>query len=230
VVSDGLDSGRVVSGVGGQYNFVAMAHALPEARSILQVRATRPTRGELQSNVVYEYGHVTIPRHLRDLLVTEYGIADLRGRTDEEVIEETLAVTDAAAQPALIERAQREGKLSQSYALPALHQDNRAQSYERVLSRLRKEGLFPAFPFGTELTEQEVELGRALRALKERMGSVQGEIAAVAAAATHGAAGPDVLPLLERMGLAEPEGATQTLYARLLTAELRRQRELAASA
>ncbi|HKE95422.1 MAG TPA: acetyl-CoA hydrolase/transferase C-terminal domain-containing protein, partial [Povalibacter sp.] len=40
-VSDGLDDGRVVSGVGGQYNFVAMAHALPEARSILCLRATR---------------------------------------------------------------------------------------------------------------------------------------------------------------------------------------------
>ena len=40
-VSDALADGRVVSGVGGQYNFVAMAHALPEARSILCVRATR---------------------------------------------------------------------------------------------------------------------------------------------------------------------------------------------
>src|SRR2546430_13649914 len=40
-VSDALESGRVVSGVGGQYNFVAMAHALPGARSILCVRATR---------------------------------------------------------------------------------------------------------------------------------------------------------------------------------------------
>ena len=28
-VSDALEDGRVVSGVGGQYNFVAMAHALP---------------------------------------------------------------------------------------------------------------------------------------------------------------------------------------------------------
>jgi len=34
-VSDALEDGRVVSGVGGQYNFVAMAHALPGARSAL---------------------------------------------------------------------------------------------------------------------------------------------------------------------------------------------------
>ena len=33
-VSDGLDDGRVVSGVGGQYNFVAMGHALPDARFV----------------------------------------------------------------------------------------------------------------------------------------------------------------------------------------------------
>ncbi|MCS6946999.1 MAG: acetyl-CoA hydrolase, partial [Steroidobacteraceae bacterium] len=49
-VSDGLADGRVVSGVGGQYNFVAMAHALPDARSIICVRATRRKDGQLRSN------------------------------------------------------------------------------------------------------------------------------------------------------------------------------------
>ena len=44
-VSDGLDSGRVVSGVGGQYNFVAMSHALPDAHSILMLRASRESAG-----------------------------------------------------------------------------------------------------------------------------------------------------------------------------------------
>jgi acyl-CoA hydrolase len=74
----------VVSGVGGQYNFVAMAHALPEARSILCVRATRESRGEVTSSIPWSYGSATIPRHLRDIVVSEYGIADLRGRTDRE--------------------------------------------------------------------------------------------------------------------------------------------------
>ena len=81
-VSDGLADGRVVSGVGGQYNFVAMAHALPGARSVLCVRSTRRKDGKLTSNIVTSYGHTTIPRHLRDIAITEYGIADLRGRTD----------------------------------------------------------------------------------------------------------------------------------------------------
>jgi Acetyl-CoA hydrolase/transferase C-terminal domain len=41
VASVGLDDGRVLSGVGGQYNFVAMAHALEDGRSILMIRSTK---------------------------------------------------------------------------------------------------------------------------------------------------------------------------------------------
>ncbi|MBP8054008.1 MAG: acetyl-CoA hydrolase, partial [Burkholderiaceae bacterium] len=84
--SDALESGQVVSGVGGQYNFVAMAHALPDARLIMMLRATHDNKAGLKSSIVWNYGHVTIPRHLRDIIVTEYGVADLRGQPDAEVI------------------------------------------------------------------------------------------------------------------------------------------------
>src|ERR1700750_262866 len=63
-VSDGLEDGQVVSGVGGQYNFVAQAFALQGARSILALESTRPGR-TAQSNIRWVYGHETIPRHLR---------------------------------------------------------------------------------------------------------------------------------------------------------------------
>src|ERR1700747_3303818 len=48
-VSDGLDNGQVVSGVGGQYNFVAQAFALSGARSILALEATRRAGAKVQS-------------------------------------------------------------------------------------------------------------------------------------------------------------------------------------
>lgn len=48
---------------------------------------------------------MTVPQHLRDLIITEYGIADIHGKTDEEVIKEMLAVADARCQPALLARA-----------------------------------------------------------------------------------------------------------------------------
>ena len=63
----------MVSGVGGQYNFVAMAHALPDARLLMMLRATHDNKDGLKSSIVWNYGHVTIPRHLRDIVVTEYG-------------------------------------------------------------------------------------------------------------------------------------------------------------
>jgi acyl-CoA hydrolase len=65
VVSDALDNGQVVSGVGGQYNFVAQAFALEDARSIIMVRATRDAHRRTASNIRWNYGHTTIPRHLR---------------------------------------------------------------------------------------------------------------------------------------------------------------------
>ena len=62
VISDGLEDGQVVSGVGGQYNFVAQAFALQGARSILTLEATRRARAKLESNIRWAYGHTTIPR------------------------------------------------------------------------------------------------------------------------------------------------------------------------
>ena len=40
-ISDGLEDGQVISGVGGQYNFVAQAFELQGARSVLALESTR---------------------------------------------------------------------------------------------------------------------------------------------------------------------------------------------
>src|SRR6056297_954995 len=117
-VSDGLADYQVVSGVGGQYNFVAMAHAMDDGRSVLMLRATRESAGRTTSNIVWQFPHITIPRHLRDLVVTEYGIAELRGRTDEECIKALLAISDARFQNELAEQARRAGKLDRNWRIP----------------------------------------------------------------------------------------------------------------
>src|SRR5215472_14678444 len=104
-ISDALADGQVVSGVGGQYNFVAQSFALEDARSIIMLRATRTARRRTSSNVLWNYGHTTIPRHLRDIVVTEYGIADLRGKSDRDVIAAMLAVADSRFQDELLRRA-----------------------------------------------------------------------------------------------------------------------------
>jgi acyl-CoA hydrolase len=171
VCSDGLADGRVVSGVGGQYNFVAMAHQLPTGRSLLMIRAVRDAQGKggaPSSNVVFNCGHITIPRHLRDIVITEYGIADLRSRTDSEVIKALLNVADSRWQPQLMAEAQRAGKLEAGYQIPEAFRANLPEKLEDRLAPFRAQGLFPAFPFGTDLTADEILLGKVLKAVKTR--------------------------------------------------------------
>lgn len=167
VASDGLDDGRVLSGVGGQYNFVAMAHELDDGRSIIMIRSTKQQDAKTLSNLRWNYGHVTIPRHLRDIVVTEYGIADLRGRSDEEVITALLEIADSRFQERLLKEAKRAGKIKQSYSLPDHARNNRPEKLDKVLAPYRKRGLFPLFPFGTDLTDEELTLRKALLVLKQ---------------------------------------------------------------
>ena len=138
-VSDGLADGRVVWGVGGQYNFVAMAHALPGARSMLCARATRRKDGKLTSNIVTSYGHCTIPRHLRDIAITEYGIADLRGRTDGECVAAMIDIADSRFQEGLLARrkARQQDRcgLSHSGLAPAQHSGAAGAGLRRASAR-----------------------------------------------------------------------------------------------
>ncbi|HEY7776591.1 MAG TPA: acetyl-CoA hydrolase/transferase C-terminal domain-containing protein, partial [Kineobactrum sp.] len=166
VASDALEDGTVISGVGGQYNFVAMAHDLPGARSILCIRSTRGSGKHLKSNIVPFYGHTTIPRHLRDIIVTEYGVADLRGRSDAEVIERLVAIADSRFQEELVSFAKEHGKLPADYEIPAAVRENTPYRIAATLSRHIADGLLPSYPFGTDLTAEEQALAASLRKIK----------------------------------------------------------------
>src|SRR5246127_1754027 len=124
VISDGLEDGRIVSGVGGQYNFVAQGFALEGARSLIMLRASRAVKGKSQSNIRWRYGHTTIPRHLRDVIVTEYGVADLRGKSDRDVIVAMLAITDSRWQDDLLRRAKDARKIEPTFEIPNSARDN----------------------------------------------------------------------------------------------------------
>jgi acyl-CoA hydrolase len=220
-ISDGLADGRVVSGVGGQYNFVSMAHALPGARSILCVRSTRRSAGKTTSNIVWNYAHTTIPRHLRDIVVTEYGIADLRGRTDREVVCALLNVADSRFQEQLLAQAKAAGKVPKTYRIPDAFRDNTPERLERDLAEPRRGGFFSEYPFGTDLTADEIVLARALRHLQEITSTGSGKMRAVLRALVSPAPPDNQLRLLQRMKLDRPttlgERVLQRLVSRALT-------------
>ena len=221
VASDGLEDGRVVSGVGGQYNFVAMAHELAGARSILLLRATREAGGETESNIVFNYGHATIPRHLRDIVVTEYGIADLRGRTDAEVAGALIAIADRRFQDALAARAIAAGKLPRGWRVPEAARGNTPQALAARLAPLGGQGLLPTFPLGTDFDAAEQQLVPALRWLKENASHWRGRGAIALGLATARAGARDT-PALERMGLATPRSLRERLLRRMVVLSLQR--------
>lgn len=166
VTSDALEDGRIVGGVGGQYNFVAQAHELEGARSIILVKAVRNSDGKAESNIVWSYGNTTVPRHLRDIVITEYGVADLRGQTDEECVRRMLAITDARFIDGLIEKAIAARKLPAGFAAPQSWRDNTPATIRKSLAPYI--GVLPSYPFGTELSQAELELSVALNRMKSR--------------------------------------------------------------
>jgi acyl-CoA hydrolase len=219
-VSDGLADGRVVSGVGGQYNFVAMAHSLPDARSILTLRSTREKNSKTTSNILWNYGNTTIPRHLRDIVVTEYGVADLRGLSDQDAIAALLNIADSRFQDGLKREAQAAGKLRSDHQIPELHRNNTPRALEERFILPRARGLFSEFPFGTDFTHEEIVLTKALSRLKQSTTGGWPRVKALGHAVASRGTPSAVRPYLERMSLNAPKTRQEWLWQRLLVREL----------
>ena len=199
--SDALESGQVVSGVGGQYNFVAMAHALPDARLVMMLRATHENRDGLKSSIVWNYGSVTIPRHLRDIFVTEYGVAELRGQSDGECVKRLIAVADSRFQEELAAQAKAHGKLDTHYQVPERFRNNLPEVLESKLHPWTEAGLLPDFPFGTDLTPDELHIVRALKKLKHASEHPAELVTLAVMSIWEGREAPP--EYLERLGLAD---------------------------
>lgn len=221
VVSDGLEDGRVVSGVGGQYNFVAMAQELPDGRSLINLRSTRELGDKVSSNIVWNYGHSTIPRHLRDIVVTEYGIADLRGKTDSEIIEELLKITDSRFQAELMQQAKSAGKLRNDYQIPDKFRDNYPEVIIKRIAPFISKGDFQRFPFGTDFTKQEQVIGKALKSLKHKSYSKKLMIRLLLRALFTFTIPEVQKPYLESMGLWTTKGLKERVFRNLLVNELK---------
>ena len=220
--SDGLESGKVVSGVGGQYNFVAQAHELVGGRSILMLKSTREKNGHTQSNIVWGYGHTTIPRHLRDIYITEYGIADVRGKCDREVITTLLNVTDSRFQPELLRKAKQEGKVPTEYEIPERFRHNTPERLEQVAAKYRSQGLLPAFPCGTDFTVEELVLARTLKTIKAKTESKAVVVGALIKTLREGnkPIAEKFQPYLERINLTTPKSLEDRIARTLLLEEL----------
>jgi acyl-CoA hydrolase len=87
---------RYFRGIGGQVEFILGALLSHHGRSIHAVLSRRKSSdGNYYSTIVPEFtkpGVASVPRHLADFVVTEYGVASLMGKTERERAKELIAV------------------------------------------------------------------------------------------------------------------------------------------
>lgn len=216
VTSDALEDGRVVGGVGGQYNFVAQAHELEGARSVILLKAVRHNNGVPESNIVWSYGNTTVPRHLRDIIVSEYGAADLRGQTDEECVRRMLSITDARFIDGLVEAAISARKLPKDFTVPREWRFNTPENIHKALLPHRSH--LPEYPFGSELTSLEQQIAPALERLKLKTGTrISAAIFALKSVLNRNPAAETIFePHLERLGLKQADSWRQKILRSLV--------------
>lgn len=87
--------GRQFSGIGGHEDFVSGASLAPDGRSLVCLPASAERDGVLHSRIVATPppgAVVTTPRHAADVVITEYGAAELAGRSVAERAEALIAI------------------------------------------------------------------------------------------------------------------------------------------
>ncbi|WKG03205.1 acetyl-CoA hydrolase/transferase family protein [Mycolicibacterium sp. HK-90] len=112
VVADTI-GGDQFSGVGGAEDFVAGVGLELSDRSLICLPSTFEKDGVCQSRIVPWFGPgavITTPRHQVDVIVTEYGAAELEGKTVRERGEALAAIAHPQFRDELLAAAQRASK------------------------------------------------------------------------------------------------------------------------
>ncbi len=108
VVADTI-GGRQFSGIGGHEDFIAPSGLSLEDRSLVCLPSAAVIGGAPISRIMDQLpagSIVTTPRHQLDLVVTEHGVAHLRGRTVRERARALAAIADPQFREGLLARAE----------------------------------------------------------------------------------------------------------------------------
>lgn len=132
------------------------------------------------------------------------------------------AITDAAFQAALLQTAKAAKKLDAAFVAPAhWQQRNTASAVSAALAPFRQSGLLPDYPLGSDFTEVEQHLVKALGWLKQNTQTRGSKLRTVLAALRQPAGDGDAV-YLQRMGLDAPKTFGEKVEARLVRLGLAR--------
>jgi hypothetical protein len=129
-------------------------------------------------------------------------------------------IADSRFQEELLATAIRANKIDAGYRIPASRRHNTPERLAAAFSPARSAGLFSEYPFGTDLTREEIELARALRWLKDATGTTAGKLSALAGALIT-RSDPRQEACLRRLRLEQPANVGERVLAGLVVRALR---------
>jgi hypothetical protein len=127
-----------------------------------------------------------------------------------------LEVADSRFQDGLLTEAKSAGKVSKHYNIPDHAHNNRPERLNRLLAPFRERGLFPEYPFGTDLTKEEIVIKKALEELKQIFERKKFQFPRLAKIRKTIAVPQDAHLYLERMDLDNPRSIKGRLLRRAL--------------
>lgn len=98
---------RIISGVGGQMDFVRGSSLSPGGKSIIAMRSVTKSGKSKIVPILTPGAGVTTTRNHVQFVVTEYGIADLRGKSINSRIDEMISIAEPSQRPFLVEEARK---------------------------------------------------------------------------------------------------------------------------
>jgi hypothetical protein len=131
-----------------------------------------------------------------------------------------LNIADSRFQEPLLAEAKRAHKIDSAYRIPEEYRRNTPARLEKAFAAQRRAGLFSEYPFGTDLTREEIDLARALRWLKENTGGTGAKAMTIAKALLVRPRESEE-PYLTRLQLGSPGDFSARLTAKLVRLGLR---------
>jgi acyl-CoA hydrolase len=112
------DGHRHISGTGGQLQFVRGAYASKGGKSFICLSSTYEKRGTRKSRIVLGLTHgniVTTPRSDMMYVVTEYGLANLKGKSVADRAKAMISIAHPDYREGLEREARENGLIPRAY-------------------------------------------------------------------------------------------------------------------
>lgn len=124
-VSSESSGTRHITGTGGQFDFAYGAYHSPGGKSFICLSSTTKDKmGNIKSRIkpVFDYGTVvTLPRSITQYIVTEYGMANLKGKTTWERAEALINIAHPDFRDELVREAEEMGIWTKSNRVEAVY-------------------------------------------------------------------------------------------------------------